>query len=377
MEADEAELVFEGGAAGANIYHATRFLAPDPFAFLRHRSRRIAVLSDLEIGRARKEGELDELVSLKATDDALREAGVEEPKIADILERVMRERGIARVVVPESFPAGLAEKLRGKGFGLAVREDPFYPDRETKSEPEIGALEANQRRTEEALAHAVGLIERARPRADGVLVLDGEPLSAERVRFEITVFLLRHGLEASHTIVAGGDQGCDPHCRGSGPLRAGETIILDLFPRSADNLYWADLTRTVYKGKAPEDVKRLYRAVEAAQEVAFSRLRDGADGLDIHRAVQASFEQAGWKTEKRDGTPVGFIHGTGHGVGLEIHERPRISIVKAPLRAGMVVTVEPGLYYPGLGGVRLEDLVVITQDGYRNLTRAPKVLEVP
>ena len=180
---------------------------------------------------------------------------------------------------------------------------------------------------------------------------------------------------ARHTIVAGGNQGCDPHEAGHGPLRAHQPIILDIFPRDCTTGYWGDITRTVVRGRASEPVKRMYVAVFKAQELAFQQLRAGVNGQEIHDAILRLFRENGFTTGRRNGRMQGFFHGTGHGLGLEIHEPPRVSAVDATLRAGHVVTVEPGLYYRGVGGVRLEDVAVIQPHGARNLTKFPKMLE--
>jgi Xaa-Pro aminopeptidase len=176
--------------------------------------------------------------------------------------------------------------------------------------------------------------------------------------------------------VACGNQGCDPHESGHGPLRAYTTIIIDIFPRDMKTGYFGDITRTVVRGRASEAVKKLYAAVERAQEIAFQKLRAGVNGKDVHDAVHKSFTDAGYKTGRVRGRMQGFFHGTGHGLGLEVHERPRVSVVSEALRAGHVVTVEPGLYYRGVGAVRLEDVAVVGERRSRNLTRFPKVLEI-
>ena len=181
---------------------------------------------------------------------------------------------------------------------------------------------------------------------------------------------------AQHTIVAPGVQAVDPHNEGSGPLRANEPIVIDVFPQHASSRYFADLTRTVVKGRASDKVRRMFEAVKAGQEIACRMIKDGVDGSTVHKAILESFDTQGFKTGEQDGRMQGFFHGTGHGVGLEIHEPPRISPRPDTLKAGMVVTVEPGLYYLDAGGMRIEDMVVVTPDGCRILTQAPKVLEV-
>ena len=151
---------------------------------------------------------------------------------------------------------------------------------------------------------------------------------------------------------------------------------MDVFPQHAESRYFADITRTVVKGQAPPKVRKMFDAVKAGQEIAYRMIKDGVDGSTIHKAIMASFEQQGFATGEQDGRMQGFFHGTGHGVGLEIHEPPRVSARPDILKAGMVVTVEPGLYYLDAGGMRIEDMVVVRSDGCEVLTKAPKILEV-
>ena len=174
----------------------------------------------------------------------------------------------------------------------------------------------------------------------------------------------------------GGEQACDPHNEGSGPLPAGRGIIFDVFPRSATSRYFADMSRTVVRGAPTSDLKRLYQTVKDAQEEAIEKVKDGAEGMKIHQGICARFEKAGYMTGVVNGRMQGYFHGTGHGVGLDIHEAPRISRTGSLLQEGHVVTVEPGLYYPGLGAVRIEDMVLVTKDGCRNLTDFPKLFEL-
>jgi Xaa-Pro aminopeptidase len=288
---------------------------------------------------------------------------------------LLEERGIRRLEVPGSLPVEHADGLRERGYALRVTREPFFPERVVKSAAEVAAIRHALERTEAALGAAIQAIREAEVR-DGLLWWRGEPLTSEREKRLLAGALLEDGLVALHTIVACGDQGCDPHNQGSGPLRAGETIILDVFPQHAGSRYFADITRTVVKGEATEAVRRIYQAVLAGQACAFERIRDGAEGSEIHGAVQQTMEGFGFATGEVEGRMQGFFHGTGHGLGLEIHELPRIAKTAATLRAGQVVTVEPGLYYPGVGGVRIEDVVVVTANGCENLTTFPKTLEV-
>jgi Xaa-Pro aminopeptidase len=212
---------------------------------------------------------------------------------------------------------------------------------------------------------------------DRKLLYHNLPLTSEKLRAVIDCAILQACGLAANTIVAGGRQACDPHERGHGPLRAHEPIIIDIFPRSQKTGYFGDITRTVVRGRASEAVGKLYDTVLRGQNIAFRKIRANIPTGDAHRAVQEFFEGQGYKTRRHHGRMEGFFHGTGHGLGLEIHESPRVGANSTgELKVGQVVTVEPGLYYPEIGGVRLEDVALVTTNGARNLTRFEKVLEI-
>jgi Xaa-Pro aminopeptidase len=244
-----------------------------------------------------------------------------------------------------------------------------------KTAEEVRYIEAAQRATEQAVATAHDMLRQASINQDR-LWFEGVPLTSERVKKLINVKLMECDCVAQHTIVAGGEQACDPHNEGSGPLPAHRSIIFDVFPRSATNRYFADMSRTVVRGTPSSELRRLYQTVLDAQEEAITKVKDGADGKRIHQGICARFEKSGYKTGLVNGRMQGYFHGTGHGVGLDIHEMPRISRTGSLLQEGHVVTVEPGLYYPGLGAVRIEDMVLVTKDGCRNLTNFPKTFEL-
>ncbi len=371
----EALLIIAGSETDANLYYATRFLAGDPFVFLWLGAEKILLMSDLEVDRARAQARVDTVLPIRQYEDRAKTAGIARPGIVDFLYELLTERQIRTLMVPGSFPVEHADRLRERGIGLRVRSEPFFEARMVKSPNDIEAITRSMRQTESAMESAIATIREAEAR-DNLLWRRGEVLTAETVRRIIAVQLLADGLIAENTIVACGEDGCDPHNRGGGPLRPGQSIILDIFPRDSESRYHADITRTVVKGRAPEALRRMYDAVLAGQACAFRLIRDGADGESIHREVQQTLEAHGFKTGEVNGRMQGFFHGTGHGLGLDIHELPRVSKTKATLRAGNVVTVEPGLYYPGVGGVRIEDVVVVTETGCRNLTQYPKELEV-
>lgn len=370
-----ALLMIGASEVDADLFYATQFLAPDPFIFLETRGRRYVVLHDLERDRARKQARVDEVLSYSIYEERARKRGVDAPGVVEVLHEVLQDLEVRKLVVPARFWVEKALLLQERGYEIEVRRGPFFPERARKRPDEIQAIRETLRAAESALDRALEILREAQIR-DGVLFREGEVLTSERLRREIHRHLLDFDCVARHTIVACGEDTCDPHQEGKGPLRPHQPIILDIFPQSMRTRYFADLTRTVVKGRASEPLRRMYDAVRQAQELALSQIRAGVEGRAVHEQVVAFFRKAGYETGERDGHMQGFFHGTGHGLGLEVHEPPRISPRGGPLEVGHVVTVEPGLYYPGMGGVRLEDLVVVQEDGCENLTTAPKFLEV-
>ncbi len=373
---NEAILLIADSERDADMLYATGMFVPDPFAFLQVNGKSLIMMSDLEIDRARTQSKVDEVVSLTDYTDRAKGSGNADPGLTGAVVELLRDREVKSVLVPNGFPLGYADRLRNQGFEVASKEDPFWDERPVKTGDEVAAISAVSRHTEDALRMAFGMLAEATVK-DGTLQGPDGPLTSEYLRTRIHVYLLERDCIAQHTIIAGGVQGCDPHNGGSGPLRAGEPIIFDLFPKSTKTGYFADITRTVAKGPVSDTFRRLYDTVLEGQEIALSRVRAGVDGREIHGEVEKLFESRGYETGAKDGRMAGFFHGTGHGFGLEIHEPPRISKVSQVLEAGHMVTVEPGLYYPDLGGgVRIEDNVVVTENGCDNLTRLEKVFEV-
>jgi Xaa-Pro aminopeptidase len=375
QQPEVATVFIAASETDSNLYYATKFIAPDPFVYMEVKGERLLVMSDLEMDRARAQAHVDRVLSYSELEQKAKKQGVKEPSTVDIVNLVLKEAKIRQLLVPANFPFIHATRLQELGYSLKPKRDPFYEQRVVKTAEEVRHIEAAQRATEEAVAAAHDALRRATI-TDDLLWLDGDPLTSERVKQLINVRLMERGCVAQHTIVAGGEQACDPHNEGTGPLPANRSIIFDVFPRSASSRYFADMSRTVLRGTASSELKRLYQTVKDAQEEAIGKIKDGADGIKIHQGICERFEKAGYKTGLVDGRMQGYFHGTGHGVGLDIHEAPRISRTGSLLQEGHVVTVEPGLYYPGLGAVRIEDMVLVTKDGCRNLTDFPKVFEL-
>jgi Xaa-Pro aminopeptidase len=368
-------LIVAASEQDADMFYATKFWAPDPFIFLQRNGKRTLVLSDLEIGRGRKQAEADEFVSFSKLEREVQGKSRKAPPYEKVLAHFLRKRGVRSAVVPASFPLGYAQALAKAKIKVRPTNGFFWPERAAKSDKEIEMIGHALRITETGLKRAMEVLRRStigRTR-DKKLKWSGKTLTSEILRAEIDSAILRAGGIPTSTIVAGGDQACDPHERGFGPLNANSLIILDVFPRDAKTGYWGDLTRTVVRGRASEAQRKLWETVKAGQTFALKEIKAGVDGMKIHQAIQKMFSDRGYPTEVRKGKNVGFFHGTGHGLGLEIHEYPRLQ--KVVLKEREIVTVEPGLYYPGLGGVRIEDVVVVTKTGCKILSRFPKQLE--
>ena len=375
MKIQEATLLISSSETDPNLYYATGFLAPDPFIFLQIGDEKVIMMSDLELDRAKSQAKVSTVLSYSCYEETAKSAGKENPNTVDVLREFMRERGINRVVVPSYFGIRNALLLQDKGYDIEVRQDPFFEQRVIKNNDEISYIEQALSITESAVEKAIDYIKRTEIR-DGYLYLGSNKVTSEDVKKLINVYLLENSMIAQHTIVACGEDSSFPHNEGGGALRANMPIIIDVFPRSVKSRYYADITRTVVRGSATDEIKRMFNAVSAAQEVAFSMIKDRVDGREVHEAILMHFKNCGFESGEIDGRMQGFFHGTGHGVGLDVHEPPRISKKTDILCTGHVVTVEPGLYYKGIGGVRLEDMVIVQPDGVINLTKSPKFLEI-
>jgi Xaa-Pro aminopeptidase len=377
MKEAETLLMFADSERDANMLYATGLFVPDPFVYLHFGRRPTLVLSDLEVDRAGKQATHCDIRSLSEIQQQLRANGVKQPHTAEIILAVLREKKIRRVTVPENFPLGLARALENLGVTIKPRAGTFFVEREIKSAAEVKKISAALMMAEVGMAEAMQVLRLAKIGAGRKLIYRNAPLTAERLRGVIDTTILQAGGVPANTIVAGGPQACDPHERGFGPLRAHEPIIIDIFPHSQATGYFGDITRTVVRGQASEAVRHLYQTIRQGQKIAFAKICSGAETNAIHRAVQIYFEQQGFATGRHNGRMQGYFHGTGHGLGLEIHEQPRMGATSTgALKAGQVVTVEPGLYYPEIGGVRLEDVVLVTRTGCKNLTKFEKVLEI-
>ena len=367
-------LIVADSERDADMLYATRMFVGDPFVFLEQNGKRTILLSDLEIDRGKRQAQVDEILQLSRFEHEVQGTAKKAPTFEKIITHFLQSRGVRSAIVPASFPFGLAQELAKADIRLQPTNGLFWPEREAKTDDEVRALRRALSITEKGMARGMEVLAACKARRNKRLDWFGQVLTSELLRAEIDSAILHAGGLPANTIVAGGDQACDPHERGSGPLYADSLIILDIFPRDAKSGYYGDMTRTVVRGRATDAQRKVWEAVLDGQAIGLKKMKPGVDGLAVHNEIKQLFTDRGFPTEVRDGKQVGFFHGTGHGLGLEIHDFPRFQ--KTVFKPGQVLTVEPGLYYPGLGGVRIEDVAVVTETGNRVLSRFEKRLEI-
>ena len=345
----------------ADMRYLAGFLASDPYIYILSKggNGRI-VVSSMEELRARKESPCDVITRSAAGFPALLQE-YQNPELATA--QMIRSLTGKRLLVPASMPVGFAHTLMSVAE-VRIDRGTVAAMRERKTFEEAVHIRNVQRKTEDAVHAAIDLIRRSEPDETGYLVADNAPVTSERIRDVIAGELRSGNCEEKDTIISCGPDTAMPHCLGTGQLRANQPIVMDVFPRSRRTGYFADMTRTVSKGDPSPEIQKMYETVRKAKELAVSMLEPGVSGADVHNTVVSFFEEQGYTTAGASG----FIHSLGHGVGLEIHEGPSLSVSGGKLRPGNIITIEPGLYYPGTGGVRLEDMGMITEDGFDRFT---------
>ncbi|MCK4592754.1 aminopeptidase P family protein [Candidatus Parcubacteria bacterium] len=365
------KLIIADSEKDSNMFYAAGILIPDDFVYLEKNGRKTIYIDDLEYNRAKKEAKVDSVVNYSKYIK-----GINRDTFGKILINILKDNRIKKVTVPGNFKMKYAKILMDNKIKIEVVE-PFFKKREFKNKNEIKKITEVQGVNERTLQVAINIIGKSKIRKDKKLSYQNKILTSEFIKEVIDVEFLKGGCFSEFDIVSCGKDSSDPHNFGTGPLFANQLIVIDIFPRSKTTKYFSDMTRTIVKGKASPEMKKMYDAVLGAQKLALGKIKAGVRADLIHKKVQDYFENKRFKTGEKDGKIQGFFHGTGHGVGLDIHELPNISLGnKKPLKISNVVTVEPGLYYPEIGGVRIEDLVVVTKSGCKNLTKFPKFLEI-
>lgn len=382
----ESLLLYSDSLKDANMYYITEFLAPDPFIFLKRTEKApIIIVSQMEFQRAKKQSIVEDVRSYLDYGYLTSVKSAKEPRLGAIefmAKVVEKELGKGtRICVPPDFSLIIADVLRAQGLKVEPMFGVIEKIRETKDGQELKIIKDTQRVNEEVTADAIELIANSDVGNNKTLMSDGAPLTVGRIKsFFGHRFLEKGCIPEEDIIVACGPKSSDPHYMGApeDKLKADQPIILDIFPRNIQKRYWTDMTRTIVKGKASDKIKYMFNAVSEAKNASLDAIKAGALGNEVYDVCCDVLEKSGYETT-RNGKKIskGMTHGLGHGVGLQIHENPRMNEVsKSPLREKIVVTVEPGLYNPQIGGVRLEDIIEITKNGYRNLTKMETMLEV-
>ncbi len=368
----QADLILADGEKCADMRYASGFDAPDSFLYFRVNGKKYVMVSVLEYDRAKTSVKPD--VEVLSSEDFSSLGRSLSSQIREFAARY----DITSFRVPADFPLLTADLLRKSGIEITPHPGKFFPEREFKKHSEAEAVTAALRVAENAVREACKAIGEASVDNENRLVWQGELFTSERLRRIIDLHIAGANGQPTGTIAAGGVQSAEPHNSGSGVLYAHTPIVMDVFPRMMESGYWGDLTRTVSKGAVPEIVERAYNAVLKARDEAKKLIRPGVNPAGVHNAANEILEKAGFPTGKTAaGRNYGFFHGLGHGVGLEIHEAPRLSPANTtPLKGGEIITVEPGLYDPAWGGIRLEDMVYVTEDGAECLTELETFLVI-
>ncbi len=375
-----AILIIGDTVRSPELRHEVPLAIPDPFVYAELDGRRIVVVSAMEAMRLEGIGGLEVRPTEDFGADAIRRSGLEPHEAARRLTvQTVQGLGIESATVPRGFPLGFADALREAGIELRVDQKLFDDRRRRKTGHELAGIRRAQRAAEAGVATARDLLSRAE-RSNGGLSVDGKPLTCELLKEHIQATFLAHGALADEMIVSHGPQTAIGHDMGSGPISADDVVLLDLFPVDLESACFADITRTFVVGDFSDEIREWHALCREAMELAIAEVRPGADGGAIHRLVSELFAERGFPTQltKAEGEVLrdGFYHGLGHGVGLEVHEPPGLGMLGQELVAGDVITIEPGLYRHGFGGVRVEDLLLVTDDGYERLTDCPYDLEV-
>jgi Xaa-Pro aminopeptidase len=364
-------LLYAETHSNADMLYFGRVEVHDPFIALGVRGKKISVQSALEFGRVKKTSAFDVVLSREIYLARAQDLYGPQAGVAEIIATLAGEYRLRHFRVADDFPAGLYVKLTALGLKLTFANGMLFPEREIKSAWEAACIREGNRLCTVGYTVAEKVLRAARIKGR-TLLYQGKVLTSESLRFALETAIREQGGNPQDTILAGGDQACDPHERGFGPLRPKELIIIDIFPRVVKTGYFGDMTRTYLKGGASEAQQRLVRTVRTAQQSATKVIRANVDGRLVHQAVTQCFAAAGYETKRGKTGSVGFFHGTGHGLGLAIHDPGRMGATTPyPLKNGSVMTVEPGLYYPGLGGCRWEDVVQVTATGTKALSKHP------
>jgi Xaa-Pro aminopeptidase len=372
-------LILADSIRSPEMRHEVPLPVPDAFLYAEHAGRRVVVVSSLESQRVAEADSGLEVIPLESLgiDQLLLDGMKPSEAMLQVYVRACQELGVERASVSPTFPLELADRLRASGIELEVDRDQFDLRRRRKNATEIAGLRRAQHACEAALDVAREMLRSAT--VNGTLVLDGAPLTSERIKAEVERVFTEHGVVADEFIVAHGPQTAIGHEMGHGPILPGEPITFDLFPRDRETGVYTDMTRTYVVGDVSDELREYHTLCKEALERVVAAVKPGVNGRALFEIPCSLFAEHGYPTQltKQPGEVLtsGFFHSLGHGVGLEVHERPWLGRVGDDLVAGDVIALEPGLYRPGLGGVRLEDIAIVTEDSIDVVTDYPYELE--
>ncbi len=369
-------LLFYASSDDPDMYYFSKFHASDPYLAFRINDRRIGLSVPMEYSRMKEQSAFDYVLLLpEIREGAAKQFKLPEgtaPNNCQMVQHIAKLYGVKRFRVAYRFPAALAFELQKTG--LVIEPAPpgeILPERVIKTPEEIIALRKGNKASAAGM-HAVAKTLQESTIRSGFVIHQGRKLTSERLREIIFAACIKHDAVAADTIAAAGDQGCNCHEAGHGPIRANELIVCDIFPRRVADGYWGDMTRTFLKGKASDAQRRIVRTVKRGHELGMQAVKPGVTCGSVQKVVDDFFIKEGYKTIRNSREPEGFFHAIGHAIGLEVHEEPVLRAgAKPKLKAGMVVSIEPGLYYRGIGGCRIEDCVHVTADGYEKISSAP------
>lgn len=369
-------LICADSIRSADMRHAVPLAVPDPFVYAEANGKSHVFSNSMEAPRLEDLGLFEVHVGEEFGVDELIAQGLPWKELrAQLLLRAIGSLGTKKFTVPDDFPVWLADRLRTEGFEIVPDQDVFDDRRRAKTDAQLAGMRRAQKAAEAAMDTCRDLLRRSEISGEQ-LILDGEPLTVERVKAAMNATFTAHDTTSEDFIVAPGPQGAVGHDMGSGPIAPHTPLVVDIWPRDNASAVFTDMTRTFVVGEVADDVREWHRLCKEALDRAISEVRPGADGKAIFEGTCEIFEAAGEPTQ-RTKTPGeslvdGFFHGLGHGVGLEVHEAPGMGLLSdKQFVVGDAVTIEPGLYRQGYGGVRLEDLVLVTEDGVENLTQYP------
>jgi Xaa-Pro aminopeptidase len=369
-------MIFADSVVSPEMRHEVPVLVPDPFLYVEKDGKRYTASTSFEVERIKEAGIEAHPWEDFGYDDML-EQGMPREKVTwlHINLNACREFGVESAVVPRSFPTYVADFLRENGIEITPDYQLFADRRRRKSEEEIAGIRRSQKAAEAGMGAAKEILARAEA-SNGSVTVDGEPLTSELLKGAIRRAFTEHGVSSEDFIVSHGAQTAIGHELGFGEIAANEPVVIDLWPKDPESACYADMTRTYVVGTPPDELVEYHRLVKEALDRSLEATEPGVPGIEVYKLVCELFEENGQQTvlSKAPGEVLenGFFHGLGHGVGLEVHEAPNLGRGgTAELIPGDVVTLEPGLYRQGFGGCRLEDLVLVTEDGAKNLTDFP------